>query len=96
MNIMDPNEDLRGANDNLFRFVSGREVMAVRGSAKAALPFSSGSDENGGPSSEIFIVVLDEKTDGNSSAEATLSRRFSETRHENAFEKAAAHYVSLD
>lgn len=52
--------------------------MALKRLAQASLAVITGIAENVSPSDEIFVITLDEKVAGVSSAKATLSRGFEE------------------
>lgn len=58
--------------------------MVAKRAPKAALGVYTGIAENGGPSNNMFVVDLEEKRDGDSSAKATLNRGFAKSRDENA------------
>lgn len=64
--------------------------MAVRREPKATLAVNTGIAEIYRPSSAVFVVGLDQKVGGNSSAAATLRRGFAEAKDKKAFKKAAA------
>lgn len=76
-----------GANDNLIEVVSARTVVAVKGAVTTTLAASTGIAENSGLSSNVLVVVLDKKANGNSSAEAMGSRSVAETGDANTFKK---------
>lgn len=59
--------------------------MVLKGAAKAALAVSTDIAKNGGSSRNMFLVDLDGKVHGNTSAKATLSRNFAEIDDENGF-----------
>lgn len=84
-------KDFRRATDSLIEVVTAREVIVVKGAAKAALDVSIGIAENGGPRSDMSVVELDKKADGNSSAKVRLSRSFARTRDENACKDASCY-----
>lgn len=54
--------------------MSAREVTVVRKATGATLAVSTGITDNGGSSSEMFVVGLEDKVDGNFSAKPTLSK----------------------
>lgn len=96
LNTLGSSKDLWRAHDNLFGVVSARGIMIVKRAAKDALAFNHGIVKNSNPSSDTFDVDLDEKADGSSGAQATLSRSFVEIKDENAFKKPVAHCVSVE
>lgn len=54
---------------------------------KAALAVNICIVENGCPSKDMFLVVLDERTDGSRDAKVKVSRTFADIEDENAFKK---------
>lgn len=62
----------------------------MRGAAKSAFAVSNVIPENGGSSSDMFLVDLAENVEGSYSAKATLGRRFAKIVDENAFKESAA------
>lgn len=81
------------ANDILIRTVSGRKSMAVKRAGKAALVVNTGRAQTARPSTDMFVVHLDETGASNFSAKATLRKNLAETRDESAFEEAVAHFI---
>lgn len=78
------------ANGILTRFASASKVLVVQSAAKAALAVSNAIAENGYSSSYTFVADLSEEIDGNSRAEATLSRGSAENGDENTPKDAGA------
>lgn len=76
--------------------LNAREVIAVKRASTAALAVSTSIAESGGLSSDMFVVDMNEKVDGNSSARVKLSRGSAKTGDENAFKKAVAHFVPVE
>lgn len=94
--FLELSEDFWGANDTLIEVLSAREVMVVNITMKASLIVNSGTAENGSSSNDMFVVDVDEKSDGSSRAKTTLSRGAAKTTDENAPEASAAYCVPVD
>lgn len=77
--------DFHRANKNLIGHLSGKNITVVKRRAEAPLAVSIFIAESRSPSSEFFVVVLDEKVDRNCSAKATLSRDFVDIENKIAF-----------
>lgn len=58
--------------------------------AKAYFSASNGVAEHGSSTNDMFVLDLNKKVDGNSSAKGTLRRGSAETGDENVFEEADA------
>lgn len=69
------------------------EIMVVKRAAKASLVPSTGIAESCGLSSDVCVVDLDEKVDGDSRAKHTVSRSSAEAEDKNAFKVAVPHCV---
>lgn len=52
--------DFWGASDSLVGVASAEKIMFVKGASKASLVIKTGIAEEGGSSSDVFIVDLDE------------------------------------
>lgn len=89
-------EYFREVSDSLIAVVSAMEYMAVVCAETAALAVFTGIAENGAPSTDMFVLDLDETDDGSSSAKTGLSRGFAKKTHENAFKEAVGHFVPVD
>lgn len=89
-NTLEPSENFWGGNDNLIGVVRVRNVTVVKRAAKAALADNMCIAENGGFSTDMLVVDLDEKGDGSSRAIATLSSSSVEIGDESTFKEAAA------
>lgn len=78
--ILKLSEDTRVAHEDLIGFVSTRKTVVVKHAARAAIAVNTDIAENGGLSSDMAVIDLDDEADGNSGAKATLSRTFAESR----------------
>lgn len=70
--------------------------MAVKLLAKATPAVSIGITEKGSPSNDVFVVELEEKFDGRSSAKGNAEQSFAETANGKDSEEAVVHFVPTE
>lgn len=86
-------KELRGANENQIGVFSARDIVGVKRAVKAAPAVFTNNVQNGGHSSDMFVVGLDENVSSNFSAKATLRKASVEMGDQSAFKEAAADCV---
>lgn len=79
------------ASDALIRVVSARKIRVGNCATRAGLAVNISIVENGGSSSDMFSVDLDEKKNRNFTSSASMSKGSADIGDKNAFEEAAAH-----